>query len=455
MLRGSRGARLFAHELGHLLVLALPMVVNQLGQIGMTTADTIMVGPLGALALAAAGLSGAIHHFGLTIASGTVMGLGPQMSQAFGAGNLEHCRRVLVQGWWVALLTSIPVILLTMFGEAVALFLGQDAEVAALAGRFLRALVPGIPAVLLFTAARQYLEATGHAKAPMMVTFVGLAMNIVLNRVFIYGVGDVIPAMGLVGSGYATTISRWTMAGIVIVFLATHPTQRSARRLPFRPDRALILRTLSIGAPIGASFGLEIGLFALAAVMMGWLGSIELAAHQVTINIAATTFMVALGTSQAGAIRVGQRIGAGRPRAMRRAVLATYIVSTGFMLTCALIFLLFPRQLIGLYTSDAAILDLGVKLLLVAAAFQIFDGAQVAGISVLRGAADTRMPMILAAIGYWCVGLPIAYLLGFRFDYGPVGVWIGLSFGLGGVAILLIHRARRILWSRSPAARYA
>jgi len=453
-MRSTRGARLFAHELGHLLVLALPMVVNQLGQIGMTTADTIMVGPLGALPLASAGLGGAIHSFGLTMAAGIVMGLGPQISQAFGARNTEHCRRVFVQGWYVALLVSIPVMLLCVFGESVALSLGQDPEVARLTGRYLVALAPGVPAALLFYAARQYLEGMGHAKAPMMVTFLGLALNIILNRMFIYGVDGWIDPMGLVGSGYATSISRCIMALVVAYFLATH-RDLTLHGMSLRPDRALIRRTFTIGGPIGASFGLELGLFSFAAVMLGWLGTVELAAHQVTINIAATTFMVALGTSQAGAIRVGQRIGAGRPRAMRRAVLSTYVVATGFMLTCALIFVLIPHQLIGLYTNDPAIIALGVQLLLVAAAFQIFDGAQVAGISVLRGAADTRVPMIVAAIGYWCVGLPIAYVLGIRMGYGPVGVWIGLSFGLGVVAIMLIHRVYRILWSRPAAVRYA
>jgi multidrug resistance protein, MATE family len=189
-------------------------------------------------------------------------------------------------------------------------------------------------------------------------------------------------------------------------------------------------------------------------VMMGWLGAVQLASHQVTINIAATTFMVALGASIAGSIRVGQHIGGRRPRAARRAVLATYLLALGFMLACALLFLSAPRFLIGLYTPHGEILELGSRLLLVAAAFQIFDGAQVAGVSVLRGAGDTRGPMVLAAIGYWAVGLTACWYLGFRTELGAIGIWIGLCLGLAAVALMLVLRARIVIWRR-PLRRLA
>jgi MATE family multidrug resistance protein len=213
-----------------------------------------------------------------------------------------------------------------------------------------------------------------------------------------------------------------------------------------RIDRALLATMARVGGPVGAQFGLEVGLFAFAAIMMGWLGPIELAAHQVTINIAATTFMVALGVSIAGSIRVGQHIGARRARAVHRAVLATYLLAVGFMGACALLFVIAPAGLIGLYTGDPGILATGTRLLLVAAAFQVFDGAQVAGFSVLRGAGDTRGPMLIAGVGYWALGVPVAYLLAFRTGLGPVGVWIGLSAGLAATAIMLAIRVRERLW---------
>ncbi|HEX6132478.1 MAG TPA: MATE family efflux transporter [Longimicrobiales bacterium] len=444
----KRQRRLFAHEVRGLLILAGPIVVNQLGQVGMSTADTIMVGPLGAAPLAAAGLGSALHHVGLILAMGVVMGMSPLVSQAFGRRDTAECRRVLVQGSWVALALSVPVLLSCLYGRELSLVLGQQAEVAELTGGYLRAIAFGVPPALLFVAARQYLEGMGHPTAPMVVTFMGLGLNIVANRAFIYGVGDWVPAMGVVGSGWATTVVRWGMLMVVGVFLVTHRTLR-LHGTSLSPDAAHMQRILRIGGPIGAQFGLEVGLFSFAAVMMGWLGAVELAAHQVTINIAATTFMVALGTAIAGTIRVGHHIGGRRPRAMRRAVVATYVLTTGFMLCCALVFVLAPHALIGLYTPDPDIIALGAQLLLVAAAFQVFDGAQVAGVSVLRGAAATRGPMLIAAIGYWGVGLPVAWVLGFRMGHGPLGVWAGLSIGLAVVAVLLVGRVWRVFWHRS------
>jgi MATE family multidrug resistance protein len=373
--------------------------------------------------------------------------MAPLVSQAFGRGDADACRRVLVQGSWLALLLSVPVAVSCLYGREISAALGQDGEVAVLTGGYLRALALGIAPALLFVAARQYLEGMGHATAPMVVTFIGLGVNVVANRALIHGVGDWIPALGVVGSGWATTVVRWAMLVAIAVFLAMHrPLQLHG--VSWRPRRALLHRIFVMGSPIGAQFGLEVGLFSFAAVMMGWLGPLELAAHQVTINIASTTFMVALGTAMAGSIRVGQHIGAHRPGAVRRAVLGTYLLSTGFMLCCALVFVLAPRALIGLYTPHEGIIDLGAQLLLVAAAFQLFDGGQVAGVAVLRGAARTRGPMIIAAVGYWGIGLPVAYLLSFRWDMGPLGIWAGLSLGLAVVALLLLERVRQHFWRR-------
>lgn len=443
----SRRARLFLHELRALLLLAGPLVVNQLGQVGMNTADTIMVGRLGAEPLAAAGLGSALHHFALLLMTGTVMGMAPLVSQAFGAGDVDRCRRLLVQGAWVASALSVPVMGFCLAGEALSLLLGQDPAVARLTGGYMLALAPGILPALLFVAARQYLEGMGHPTAPMVVTFIGLAVNIPANLILIYGVDGWVPALGVVGSGWATTIVRWAMLVAIAVFIARQRSLPSLR-ISLRPRRPDLARILVIGGPIGGQFGLEVGLFSFAAVMMGWLGALELAAHQVTINIASTTFMVALGASMAGSIRVGQHIGGRRQRAMRRAALATYTTATGFMLCCALLFVLVPRTLIGLYTPHADIIELGSRLLLVAAAFQVFDGAQVAGMSVLRGAADTRAPMIIAALGYWGLGVTVAWVLAFRAGLGPIGIWAGLSIGLAAVALLLVLRIRRVLWHR-------
>jgi MATE family multidrug resistance protein len=445
--RRRRQARRFRVEVRRLLRLAVPIVVSQLGQVGMNTADTVMVGPLGATPLAAAGLGSAIHWLTSVVCVGVLVGMSPMVSQAFGAGDLERCRRVLVQGSWLALVLAVPVTLISLAGTPIALGLGQDPGVSLLTGGYLSALAWGVLPFFLFMAGRQYLEATGHVTAPMVITFIGLAINIVANRIFIYGFGDVVPPMGVVGSGWATTLVRWSMLVAVIVFILRHPALRPHSGETARPHRATIARILRVGLPVGGQFGLEMGLFAFGAFMMGWLGPLELAAHQVTINIASTTFMVALGASMAGSIRVGHHIGAGRTRRMRLAVAATYFLAVGFMGLCALAFVALPDTLIGLYTRDAEIIRLGATLLLVAAAFQVFDGGQVAGVSVLRGAADTRTPALIAAIGYWGIGVPVGYLLAFRAGAGPVGVWLGLTAGLAVAAVLLGFRVRRVLWA--------
>jgi len=444
-----RSRRLFAAELRRLLGLAGPIIVSQLGQVGMNAADTIMVGPLGAHSLAAAGLGSAIQVFGIVCGTGVLVGLSPLVSQAFGAGDTGRCRHLVVQGLWLALALGVPVVALSLSGNAIALLFGQDPEVSALTGDYMAALAWGVTPYFLFIAFRQYLEGMGRVHVPMVITFIGLAVNVAANRVFIYGIGAVVPAMGVTGSGVATSIVRWCMLLAIAGYTMSRPAVRLRQGERIGPDRTALRDVLRVGLPIGGQFGLEVGLFSFAAVMMGWLGPLQLAAHQVTINIASTTFMVALGVSMAGSIRVGHCIGAARPRRMRRAALATYLLAVAFMGTCALGFLAAPHALIGLYTDDPDILELGRRLLLVAAAFQVFDGAQVAGISILRGAAETRVPALIAAVGYWGLGLPVGYFLAFPGGRGPEGIWLGLTVGLAAAGLLLALRARHVLW-RTP-----
>lgn len=429
--------------------IAAPIILSQLGTVGMNTIDTLMVGRLGAAPLAAAGLGSALHTVLLMMSLGLLLGMSPLVSQAFGAGDRPAVRRVLVQGLWLASIVSVPLVIFNLFGERLATLFAQPPEVATLTGGYMAALAGGVPAFLLFTAGRQYLEGMGRTTAPMVITLIGLGANVLANRAFIHGVPGWIEPMGLVGAGWATTLVRWTMVLLMAAYLFGRSDLNPFRGVSRRPDRATLGRIVRIGAPTGGQMGMEVGLFSLAAVMMGWIGTVELGTHQVTINIAATTFMVALGTSMAGSIRVGMLIGARRPAAVRRAVAVTYVVSIGFMGICALAFVAIPGVLLGLYTSDPEILALGRQLLFMAALFQLFDGAQVAGFSVLRGAADTRIPMLLALVSFWCVGAPTAYLFGFLTPLGAVGIWAGLCLGLLCAAALLLRRVRRVLW-RGP-----
>jgi MATE family multidrug resistance protein len=443
-------SRPLPRELRQLLPLAGPIIASQLGQVGMTTVDTIIVGALGAQALAAIGLGGAIHMVLLVLFSGVVFAMAPLVSQAHGAGDAERTDRLVMQGVWLAVLASLPVILASMAGTGISLALGQDPAVAALSGDYLRALAWGILPQFVFIAFRQYLEGISHVRLPMVITLAGLVLNAVLCYLLVYGVAGWIPALGAVGSGWATSIVRWMMC------LTAFGCLLGRARQPFRPeyrrpDRHTIGTMVRLGMPIGIQTALEVGLFSLAAVMMGWISPMALAAHQVTINIASTTFMVALGMSQAGAIRVGQLIGAGKRHLLRHAVTATYLLAMGFMGLCALLFVSVPDLLVRLHTPDAAVIDLGSKLLLMAALFQLFDGAQVAGVAILRGAADTKVPMIVGAVGYWLIGLPAGYFLAFHTSMGPTGIWGGLCIGLAAVAVLLGMRVRNVLASSSAS----
>jgi multidrug resistance protein, MATE family len=442
------------HEGGALLRIAGPIVLSQLGGVGMNTMDTIMVGPLGAEALAAAGLASALHVVLLMVTTGTILGMGPLVSQAFGAGDREQCRRVLVQGVWLALLLSIPVVAINLVGQPIALALGQQAGVALLVGGYMGALAWGVVPVLLFMAFRQFLEGMGLTRPAMVITFIGLAVNFVGNRILIYGVEGWVEPMGVVGSGWSTTIVRWCMLLAMGWYLYRHPGLHPFRGIRWAPAAALVKRILAIGLPTGAQVGLEVGLFSFAAVMMGWFGALELGTHQVTISIVSTTFMVALGVSLAGSIRVGQHVGSGNPAGVRRATLLTYLLALVSMGIFALLFLTIPELLLGLFSRDPEIIALGRSLLFMAALFQLFDGAQVAGFCVLRGASDTRVPMILAALSYWVIGVPAAYTLAFLLGVGPVGIWGGLCIALAAASLMLLQRVRLILLpgTRSPAS---
>lgn len=440
------------HEGRGLLRLAGPLVVSQLGGVGMNTMDTIMVGPLGADALAAVGLAVSIHLFALVVAMGVLIGMSPLVSQAYGAGDREQCRRVLVQGLWLSAALSLPVMALNWFGESIALGLGQQPHLAAVAGDYLRALTPGVLPFLLFMAYRQFLEGMSIARPAMLVTFLGLGVNYFGNRALIYGVDGWIPAMGVVGSGWATTLVQIAMLAAILLYLRANPDLHPLRGIRRLPNLPLLKRVVALGLPTALQLGTEIGFFSACAVMMGWLGALELGTHQITINIASTTFMVALGVSLAGSIRVGHAIGAGDAQRARQATLATYSVVLLTMAGSAVLFLAGPAFLLSLYTTDDAIVRLGIMLLGFAAAFQLFDGAQVAGACVLRGAADTRVPMVITTFAYLVVGIPVAYGLAFRAQLGAAGVWAGMIVALGVAAVLLAWRVRRVVW-RGGASR--
>lgn len=423
--------------------LAIPVVCVQLGFMAMGAVDTLMVGRISAAMLAATAL-GNLFFFNVSIFSaGTLMALDPLVAQAIGAGdsNAVACsvQRGLVLVAGLSVLTSIPL----AAAEPILRLLRQPAEIIPGAASYLELSIAGVVPFLGFVVLRQSLQAM-HRVAPILWTVVIANLtNAVLNWVFVYGhLGS--PALGVTGSAIATAISRWLMMILLLVLAWPDlaPNLRPLHRDVFA--WAPIRRMLAIGMPIGAQQALEAGAFGAIGLLMGVLGTIEMASHQIAITLAALTFMVPLGVGSAAAVRVGHAIGAGDTQRAREAIRAAYLCGVGFMVLTAVAFLGFPHVLAGAFTSDARVIALAAALIPIAGVFQVFDGGQAVGAGVLRGAGDTTAPLLVMLAAYWLLGIPVSAYLGFRTSLGAAGLWWGFVISLGAVALFLYLRIRTV-----------
>lgn len=407
----------------------------------MGVVDTIMVGRVSATDLAAVAL-GNLYFFGVVIFGlGMLFGIDPVISQAVGAADDVGVARGVQRGVVLSVVLTVVATLFLLPAGPVLAALRQPLDVVPVAAGYALASIPGVFPFYGFNVLRQSLQAMGKV-GPILITVVASnLLNVFLNWIFIYGhLG--FPAMGAVGSGWATSLSRWFMALSVLVlgWTVLRPAVRPLRReaLAWTP----LVRLLRVGAPIGGQQLLEWGVFGAAGVLMGWMGTIAMASHQVALNLSALTFMVPFGVAQAASVLVGHAVGREDPPGARRAAGAGLLVGTAFMFCTAALFLVFPSQLASIYTRDPAVLALAALLIPISGIFQVFDGIQVVSAGVLRGVADTRVPMVLVLVGFWLVGLPTSALMAFTFDRGPRGLWWGLAIGLGTVAALLLIRVR-------------
>jgi multidrug resistance protein, MATE family len=439
-----------ASERQALLRLALPVVMVQVGVMLMGVVDTIMVGHLSASALAGVAL-GNLFFFGcVVLGMGALGSIDPVVAQALGARDHDAAARAVQRGLVLAVLFSIPATLVLMTGESCLRALGQPPEVVPLAGAYTRWSAPGVLPFYLFVVLRQSLQALRQVRPILICIVAGNVINLFLNWVLIYGhLGA--PALGITGSAISTTIGRWALPGILLILARRElgPALRPLQRAALEP--APLGRMFVLGLPIGIMSALEFTAFGAVGLMMGHLGTVPVAAHQVAINLASLTFMVPLGVGQAAAVMVGHAIGAGDASGARRAARAALVFGVGFMAITSMIFLGFPGLLSRVYTSDAATIALASALLPVAGVFQLFDGLQAVAAGILRGAGDTRIPMLINLGGFWLAGIPLSLFLGFRTSLGPVGLWWGLAGALAIVASILFARARTLL--RRPVAR--
>jgi len=428
-------------DLRAMLRLAFPVAAVQLGVMAMGVTDTIMVGHVSPAALAAAALGNLYFFVAGIFGQGTLMALDPVISQAVGARDEVAISRALQRGLVLALALTVFTCATFVPVKWVLLALRQPPEVVPDAASYVRIAIPGVFPFYAFIVFRQSLQAMGRVAPVLWTVLVANLLNAGLNWVFIYGnLGS--PAMGVAGSSLATSVSRWVMA-LALLAIAGH---RLAHYLtPWRPETVAIeplRRMLRIGLPIGVQYLLEYGAFAAAALLMGVLGTTQMAAHQIAINLASFTFMVPLGVSTATAVLVGHAIGAGDEAQARRSAVAGIFIGATFMCASALTFLLFPGALARSYTSDAAVVLLAATLIPIAGVFQVFDGVQAVAAGVLRGIGDTHAPAIINVVGFWLIGLPVSWVLAFQLGGGAVGLWWGIVVGLAAVALILLGRVR-------------
>ncbi|RIV19317.1 MATE family efflux transporter [Fibrisoma montanum] len=446
--------RIYRPEIADTLRLSVPIVIAQLGVVLMGVTDNLFVGRLlGAVPLGAAGLATSLSFLVSCVGVGGLAVVATLVSQAHGRSDSRAINRLFRAGLWVAVLLSvvlggISVVVAYNFDQ-----MGQSAEVAKLAGDFMLLLTVSILPLLVFVAARQLCDGLRYPRVAMAITLSALVLNALFNYVLIEGVGP-FPAMGLLGSAMATLLSRVFMAVAMVLYIYRSDLFRNYVRksTDTRPLTDEVWTILRLGIPGGLTFFFEVATFSLAVVMVGWLGEAQLAAHQIAINMASTTYMMATGISSAAAIRVGAAVGIGSQEGIRRAGIAAFVLSAGFMSLCALLFLTANEWLVSLYIRDnATVAAFAASLVIMAGFFQLSDGIQVVGVGSLRGLSDVNVPTLITLFSYWGVALPMSYVFAFPLGMDVVGIWIGLLAGLTIAAVLLTIRFFRRLQHINPS----
>lgn len=447
----SRGGGPWRAELRATVRLALPLVFTQLAQISIMTTDVLMMGWLGPDDLAAGALGSNIYFVVLVCGWGVMMAVAPMVAQAVGRGRgyVRDARRSLRQGLWAALAIGLPGMAVLWHTEGILRLTGQEPANAAAAGAYVRAMLWGFVASNGFMLLRSFVSALERPRPALAVMVLTLAANAGGNYMLMFGKAG-FPALGLVGAGIASAGATWLGFLLLLGFVLVDRRLRRFHLLGrfWRPDWTRFAELFRIGAPIAAIMLLEVSVFVGAVQAMGWIGTAEIAAHQIALQFAAVTFMVPLGLSQAATVRVGLAAGAGDGEGVRRAGWTAFALGVGFMAAMAVVMWVMPRTLIGLFLDpdrpvNAHAMGLAVTFLAFAALFQVFDGAQAVALGALRGLKDTRVPALYAAFGYWAVGAPLGLVLAFGAGRGGVGIWWGLTLGLVVVAALATTRFAR------------
>jgi MATE family multidrug resistance protein len=432
------------------LALGLPLIGSHLAQMALHVTDTVMVGWYGVVALAAVVLGASSFFIVFVVGSGFAKAVMPMVAAALGREDETQVRRDTRMGIWLSIAYGLAVYPVFWWSEPILRALGQDPEVSAIAQDYMRIAGLGMVPALVVTVLQSYLSALHRTQVVLWVTLAAVAVNIAVNWALIFGNWG-FPEMGARGAAVATLVVQ--VVSLVALALYAHflPALRRFHLFQrfWRPDWPAMRQVWRLGLPIGLTGLAEGGLFQASALMMGWIGTVELAAHGIALEVAALTFMLHVGLSSAATIRVARFDGQGERAELRRAAKVAVVISLGVALASILLFLSAPRPIVALFLDltkpeSAAILAYGTVLLGVAALFQLADGMQVMALGLLRGVQDTRVPMWLAAVSYWLIGIPCSYVLAFPLGFGGVGLWLGLVVGLVCAAASLMWRFWRL-----------
>lgn len=420
-----------------LMQIGFPVIIGNLLQTSMSVVDTVMAGNLSPRDLAAVAVGGSLFMPIFILGAGVLMAVSPIVAQHFGSGKLHLIGKTTRQSMWVALLISIPSILILRNLDFALTIMNVEPEIIPLTLGYLKGISWGVLPLYFYLTLRYFNEGISITKPAMYVSFIGLFFNIFWNYTLMYGKFG-FPQMGAVGTGYASAIVMNVM--FVALFVYTYFKKSYAQYEIFKnlrlPEKKYISELFKIGIPIGISMCMEVTMFAVVTLLMGSLGTYAVAGHQIAINFASITFMIAFGLSAAITVRVGQVMGKSGALEARFSGYIGVMLAAAFMFLTALLMFLFPGFVSGLYTDDPELQKIAIQLIYMAAIFQISDGLQVSGLGALRGLKDTKIPMYVNLVAYWIIGLPSGYVLGIYFDMGPAGLWMGLIAGLTVAGIL-------------------
>jgi MATE family multidrug resistance protein len=433
------------------IALAYPLILTNLAQAAIHATDLIMLGRLGADALAAAALGVGLFNTFLMFGLGVATATAPMLARELGrkSNSVREFRRTVRQGMWTAIAIAIPCWLLLWQAEPILIAMGQEPALASDAAIFVRALQWGLLPFLFFVVLRSFVSALERPIWSLVVGGAAVLVNAAMNYVLIFG-GFGLPPLGLLGAGIGSALTNLFTFAAMALIVSLHPRFRRYRLFGrfWHADWPRFRAVMRLGGPIGMMLWLEVAVFSAAVFLMGLIGEDALAAHAIAIQIAALSFMVPLGLGQAVTVRVGLALGRGDGPGIARAGWTAFAMGVCFMALMALLMVAAPRLLIGAFLdigdpANGPVVTLAVSFLAVAGLFQIVDGAQVVGAGMLRGLHDTKMPMLFALVGYWLIGLTTGVLLAFPAGWGGVGIWLGLAAGLAIVAVLIMLRWRR------------